>query len=73
MSIYAIAFLGGMPLGALLMGFFADGIGPMTTFLVAGVGVLLAGLVYRAALPGLREVSRPLYVRLGLLPSTPTR
>jgi MFS family permease len=73
MSIYAVAFFGGMPLGALLMGFLADHIGPMTTFLVAGTGVLLAGLIYRAALPHLREVSRPLYVRLGLLPSTPTR
>ena len=72
MSIYAVAFFGGMPLGALLLGFLADGIGPMTTFLVAGIGVLLAGLMYRAALPHLREISRPLYVRLGLLPSTPT-
>lgn len=73
MSIYAVAFFGGMPLGALLMGFLADAIGPMTAFLVAGAGVLLAALVYRAALPGLREVSRPLYARLGLLPGTPTQ
>ncbi|HLL20478.1 MAG TPA: MFS transporter [Kofleriaceae bacterium] len=71
MSIYAVAFFGGMPLGALLMGITADAIGPMRTFLVAGAAVAFAGLAYRRALPGLRAVSRPLYVRLGLLPDQP--
>ena len=70
MSIYAVAFFGGMPLGALLLGFSADGIGPMRTFLVAGAAVAIAGLAYRRALPKLRAVSRALYVRLGLLPES---
>ncbi len=68
MSLYAVAFFGGMPLGALLLGFTADQIGPMNTFLAAGIAVAAAGAIYRRALPHLREVSRPLYVRLGLLP-----
>jgi MFS family permease len=70
MSLYAVAFFSGMPLGALLMGFTADQIGPMNTFLAAGSAVVIAGVIYRRALPNLRAVSRPLYVRLGLLPPT---
>lgn len=68
MSLYAVAFFGGMPVGALLMGVTADHIGPMNTFLAAGAAVVIAGVMYRRALPSLREASRPLYVRLGLLP-----
>jgi MFS family permease len=68
MSIYAMAFFGGMPVGALILGFSADAMGPMNAFLAAGVAVALAGFIFTRALPRLREVSRPLYVRLGLLP-----
>lgn len=67
MSIYAVAFFGGMPVGALLLGFTADAIGPMNTVLASGIAVTLAALAYRRALPRLRAVSRPLYVRLGLI------
>ena len=67
MSLYAVAFFGGMPVGALLLGITADAIGAMRTFLVAGLAVAFAGWRFRRALPRLREVSRPLYVRLGLL------
>ncbi len=67
MSLYAVAFFGGMPVGALLLGITADAIGAMHTFLVAGFLVAFAGWMFRRALPRLREVSRPLYVELGLL------
>ena len=70
MSLYAVAFFGGMPLGALLEGTIADHIGPMNTFLCAGIAVTLAGSFYRRALPGLRAASRDLYVRLGLVPGS---
>ncbi len=46
MSLYAVAFFGGMPLGALLVGFTADRIGPMNAFLCAGLGVVTAGILY---------------------------
>jgi predicted MFS family arabinose efflux permease len=68
MSLYAVGFFGGMPLGALIEGALADQIGPMNAFLCAGLAVSLAGLAYLRILPGLRVASRPLYVRLGLLP-----
>ncbi|HEY1559190.1 MAG TPA: MFS transporter [Kofleriaceae bacterium] len=67
MSIYAVAFFAGMPVGALIEGALADGIGPMNAFLCAGIGVAIAAVVFWRALPGLREQSRPLYVRLGLI------
>ena len=69
MSLYAVAFFGGMPLGALLEGWLADRIGPMNTFLCAGLAVSCAGLLYLRALPGLRLASRDLYERLGLIPA----
>jgi MFS family permease len=69
MSLYAVAFFGGMPLGALLEGWVADQIGPMNTFLCAGFAVCVAGALYLRALPGIRTASRPLYIRLGLLKS----
>jgi MFS family permease len=68
MSLYAVAFFGGMPLGALIEGMLADQLGPMNTFMCAGLAVGLAGLAYLRILPRLRAASRPLYVRLGLLP-----
>jgi MFS family permease len=67
MSLYAMAFFGGMPLGALLEGKMADLIGPLNTFLCAGIAVCTAGLLYGRALPAIRAASRPLYVRLGLI------
>jgi MFS family permease len=72
MSLYAVAFFGGMPIGALIEGALADQIGPMNTFMTAGIAVALAGAVYLRALPGIRSASRPLYIRLGLIPSTGT-
>jgi len=70
MSIYAVAFFGGMPVGALLEGAVADALGPMNTFLCAGLAVMACGLWFARALPHLRAVTRPLYVRLGLIPPT---
>jgi MFS family permease len=51
MSLYALAFFSGMPLGALLQGWLADQIGPMSTFLCSGLAVLAAAGVYRVGLP----------------------
>ncbi len=67
MSIYAVAFFGGAPLGALLEGSLADRIGPVHTFLIAGIACMIGAVVFWRALPALRAISRPMYVRLGLL------
>ncbi|HUJ58059.1 MAG TPA: MFS transporter [Kofleriaceae bacterium] len=67
MSLYAVAFFGGAPLGALLEGSLASSIGAMRTFLVAGLAMMACALAFARALPGLRELSRPLYVKLHLI------
>jgi MFS family permease len=66
-SLYAVTFFGGAPLGALLEGSLASQIGAIHTFAVAGALCVACGLMFASALPGLRRVSRPLYVQLGLL------
>jgi hypothetical protein len=63
-----VAFFGGAPIGSLLEGALASQIGAIHTFAVAGVLCLTAGAVFGAALPGLRRVSRPHYIKLGLIP-----
>jgi len=49
MSLYALAFFSGMPVGALLQGWLADQIGPMSTFLCSGLAVLACAGVYRTS------------------------
>ena len=66
-SLYAVAFFGGATVGALLEGALASQIGAIHTFAIAGVLCIASALVFAAALPRLRTISRPLYVRLGLL------
>jgi len=67
MSLYAVAFFGGAPLGAVLEGKLADHIGPINMFAVAGAGCLVCAITFARALPNLRVASRPLYVRLGII------
>jgi MFS family permease len=72
-SLYAVAFFGGAPIGGLLQGSFADLIGPIHMFAVAGALCMLCGLVFAAALPELRRISRPHYIRLGLIKEPPAK
>jgi MFS family permease len=66
-SLYAVAFFGGAPVGALLEGALASQIGVIHTLAIAGAICLVCALVFAIALPGLRRVSRPRYVQLGLI------
>jgi MFS family permease len=67
-SLYAVAFFGGAPLGALIEGSLASQIGAIHTLAIAGALCLASGTTFALQLPALRKVSRPLYVRLGLVP-----
>jgi predicted MFS family arabinose efflux permease len=67
MSLYAVVFFAGTPLGALLDGTLANAIGPIHTFAIAGAGCVVCALVFLRALPTLRAISRPRYVELGLI------
>jgi MFS family permease len=68
MSIYAMAFFGMTPFGALFAGALADRIGAPATVLVGGVATLLGVAAFARRLPALRTEVRPIYQRLGILP-----
>jgi hypothetical protein len=73
MSLYAVAFTGGMPLGAFLEGSLASQIGAVHALAIAGGLCIVASLIFRRALPALRTASRPRYIELGLIRTGATR
>jgi MFS family permease len=72
MSFYMMAFLGTAPFGSLIAGSMSDRFGPARTLQVGGLCCLLGALWFARSLPALREVVRPIYVRLGILPEVAT-
>jgi MFS family permease len=68
MSLYAMAFVGMAPLGSLLGGALASRIGAPATIAIGGASCIAGSVGFAAKLPSLREVARPTYVRLGILP-----
>jgi MFS family permease len=67
MSLYAMAFLGMSPFGNLLAGALADRIGAPATVLLGGLACIAGGLEFARRLPRLREMVRPIYVRMGII------
>ncbi|HEY3803605.1 MAG TPA: MFS transporter [Kofleriaceae bacterium] len=55
MSLYGVAFFAGYPVGAMLLGWIADQIGPMDTFFCAGIAVLVGAGAFRVVLPKINE------------------
>jgi MFS family permease len=68
MSLMGMVFMGSMPLGALLYGKAADGLGAPLAVTIGASGCILAGLVFRFHLPELRRIARPVYEARGILP-----
>lgn len=68
MSFYTMCFVGTAPLGNLALGQVAHHIGVSTTFLLAGSCCLLAGIVFAARLPKLREKISVLPLLRGIIP-----
>lgn len=68
MSLYSMAFLGTAPLGSLLAGSIAARFGAPVVIGAGGAGCIIAAGVFGAHLPALREIVRPIYVRMGILP-----
>ncbi len=71
MSLYTMAFMGMMPWGSLLTGFVADHAGISTALLLAGSGCVLGALVFVRQLPTLRQIIRPIYAKMGIIPELP--
>ena len=68
MSFYTMAFLGMAPMGSLLAGALADVIGVENMVRVAGAACVAGSVLFTVALPAIREMVRPIYRRMGILP-----
>jgi MFS family permease len=68
MSYYTMAFMGMSPFGSLLAGSMASAFGAPITVIVSGSVVLLAAAWFFTRLPAIREVIRPIYREMGILP-----
>src|SRR3954452_1425356 len=68
MSFYAMAFAGMSPFGSLLAGILAQRFGAPGTVIASGVFCIVCAAVFARQLPRLRQVIRPIYVQLGVLP-----
>jgi predicted MFS family arabinose efflux permease len=66
MSLYTAAFLGIVPVGALVAGVLADRIGAATTVMIGGMLCALVGATIARELPAMRAHMRPIYARLGI-------
>jgi predicted MFS family arabinose efflux permease len=69
MGIYIMAFAGTAPVGSLLAGALASRIGVSATLQLGGGICFLAALFFASRLPALTEATRPIYIRLGILPA----
>ncbi len=68
MSFYAMAFAGMSPFGSLLAGVLAERFGAPITVTASGILCILGAGLFARQLPRLREVIRPIYIQLGVLP-----
>lgn len=68
MSFYAMAFMGTAPFGSLLAGGLASRMGAPNTLIIGGVCCMLGSLIFASRLSILREMIRPIYVRMGIIP-----
>jgi MFS family permease len=67
MSFYAMAFRGMTPFGSLLAGGLASKIGAPNTLMIGGISCILGSLVFARKLPLLRQMVRPIYVKMGIV------
>ncbi|HEV2487250.1 MAG TPA: MFS transporter [Terracidiphilus sp.] len=68
MSYYTMAFMGMAPFGSLLAGSMASAVGAPLTVIVSGSAVLLGAAWFFTRLPAIRQVIRPIYREMGILP-----
>jgi MFS family permease len=69
MSYYTMAFVGMAPFGSLLAGALAHAIGAPRTVIISGIACLAGSLWFWSRMRGIRTVMRPIYQRLGIVPT----
>jgi len=71
MSFYAMALMGTAPLGNLLAGSIASGIGIPLTLLISGIVTVLSAIWFGINLKSFRKYVHPIYIDKGILPGLP--
>ena len=71
MSFYTVAFVGMAPFGSLLAGAMAHAMGAPRTVMVSGVCCMAGAIWFASRLKSIRQLIRPIYVHLGILPGPP--
>lgn len=72
MSFYAMALMGTSPIGNLMAGTVASGIGIPITLFVCGTITVFSGIWFGLNLKSFRNYVRPIYINKGILPGVPT-
>jgi MFS family permease len=72
MSYYTMAFVGMAPFGSLLAGGLAHWFGAPHTVMLTGAACVLGAVWFTFELPAVREVMRPIYREMGILPTPET-
>ena len=72
-SIYAMCFLGIVPLGTLLTGVLVRHLGAPLTLTLQGLVCLAASLAFAMAYPRIRAGLLPVYRELGIIEPEPSR
>jgi len=72
LSLYTMAFMGMAPLGSLVAGSLAYGIGADKTLFLAGFTSLCATGLFSLQYQRFRRLVRPLYIKMGILPEMPS-
>lgn len=68
MSFYTMAFIGTAPIGSLIAGILASRIGASSTLVICSVVCLAASIIFAFKLPAIRQVIRPIYRKMGIIP-----
>jgi MFS family permease len=72
MSIYTMAIMGIAPFGSLMAGGLAKIIGAPNTIFVGGVACIIGAIIFYFKLPDLKNIVRPIYVKMGVIPEIGT-
>jgi MFS family permease len=72
MSFYSMAFQGMAPFGSLIAGTAASRIGAPHTLMIGGAICIGGAAWFATRLPALRELVRPIYVQMGVIPEVAT-
>ncbi len=68
MGFYIMAFMGATPVGSLIAGSLASKIGAPWTVFIGGLSCIFGAFFFFKRLPILRELARPIYVKMGIVP-----